>query len=699
MPSGWRGCFGSVRSRPCGCPVGRGGRARSRPCARGRSGRSDAGSAPALEAPSAPWGGIRRDRVDANPRRVASQAAVPRRAARDRVRRVLQPDDRREDQEDTLDKAIAELAASEPYGRCRRAARLSPGCLHAHRVCVDRRDSATGTGSGPNHSHPSSGSPRARAASGERRRQGGITKTGNAHARRLLIESCLASTQRSAPQRHAGTQTHRQVPRRASPSGLECPQAARTLERARGPRQAALDRRGRRRARARRTLLGARDHGVAAPPTTRRGERTGAPTRGATRGNTVSSPNRPRSTPENGPAPHLAHPVMRHQPAHMSRDASRRRQPMRSPRRTDPAKPAGPSTPAQLTARTPYECFRVVRRDGGRRKVRRFASFDARIAGRAARLSARSRRDSRLVDRPHTDAVDRDLERLLLGRGQRWLGCRIDVHRFGRESLGRAAARHERVSAGARRHAQERGSCVRGWRPRAAPIGGSTRSRRSRTCIPAASRTSRRRGRGQMLPPGSGRGKGRRARGSASRSRQRAAGSTRSSRASRPGRRARSSWRGSPPAWRSGACADRSRPGRAEGCRLLLRTGRPRKRPPRPPGASDGASRTSSPIRSSSRVRSSTSGSASSCSTASASSSAGSIQPRSSPVSSIVFAASLSSSSANRFCVTCICTLFVSCWRSVLDDLNARDVVDRALIRSVDPLQWETGRVDAPSRR
>jgi hypothetical protein len=34
----------------------------------------------------------------------------------------------------------------------------------------------------------------------------------------------------------------------------------------------------------------------------------------------VSSPNRPRSPPDNGTAPYLAHPVMRHQPAHMSRD-------------------------------------------------------------------------------------------------------------------------------------------------------------------------------------------------------------------------------------------------------------------------------------------------------------------------------------------------------------------------------------------
>src|SRR5947199_501849 len=67
--------------------------------AREDAGRSDACAAPAREAASAPWGGGRRDRLDAGPRRLASQAAVPRRAARDRVRRVLQPHDRREDQE------------------------------------------------------------------------------------------------------------------------------------------------------------------------------------------------------------------------------------------------------------------------------------------------------------------------------------------------------------------------------------------------------------------------------------------------------------------------------------------------------------------------------------------------------------------------------------------------------------------------
>ena len=96
----------------------------------------------------------------------------------------------------------------------------------------------------------------------------------------------------------------------------------------------------------------------------------------------------------------------------------------------------------------------------------------------------------------------------------------------------RAGARRATASAGARRRGRGRGSCARGSRPRAAPTGGSTRWRRSRTCSRGASRTSRRRGSGRAFPPGSGRGTARRGRDSPSRSRRRGAGSTRSSAAS-----------------------------------------------------------------------------------------------------------------------------------------------------------------------
>jgi transposase len=67
------------------------------------------------------------------------------------------------------------------------------------------------------------------SSSGERRRQGAITKTGNSHARRLLIEGRLAPTQPVASEPHAQAQTRGQAACRTSPSGRERPQATRTL--------------------------------------------------------------------------------------------------------------------------------------------------------------------------------------------------------------------------------------------------------------------------------------------------------------------------------------------------------------------------------------------------------------------------------------------------------------------------------------
>ena len=84
--------------------------------------------------------------------------------------------------------------------------------------------------------------------------------------------------------------------------------------------------------------------------------RAGATTRGATRENTLSRPQCPRSTRENGTAPHLAHPVMRHQPAHMSRDTDVDDSRCAPPADTRTPQTAGRITPARLTGRTPYEC-------------------------------------------------------------------------------------------------------------------------------------------------------------------------------------------------------------------------------------------------------------------------------------------------------------------------------------------------------
>ena len=165
---------------------------------------------------------------------------------------------------DALDKAIAELAATPPYRRCRRAARLSARRLHADGVRVDRRARRLEAGSGPQSLGPFLGLTPSENSSGERRRQGAITKTGNTHARRLLIE---AAWHQRRPLRASVTLERR---RAGKPLAVRA-QADRSARRLHG-RWHALeargkpphDRRGRRRARARRTLLGARDDGVAA---------------------------------------------------------------------------------------------------------------------------------------------------------------------------------------------------------------------------------------------------------------------------------------------------------------------------------------------------------------------------------------------------------------------------------------------------
>ncbi len=118
---------------------------------------------------------------------------------------------------DTLDKAITELAATRAVCRCRRAARLSPRRLHADGVRVDGRarrlEQVPARVARPvPRPHPERelkrGAPPARRDHQDRQ-----------HARAPASDrGRLASAQRPAVEHHAGTQTHRQVPRRASPS-------------------------------------------------------------------------------------------------------------------------------------------------------------------------------------------------------------------------------------------------------------------------------------------------------------------------------------------------------------------------------------------------------------------------------------------------------------------------------------------------
>ena len=97
---------------------------------------------------------------------------------------------------DALDKAIAELAASEPYVDVveRLVCLRGVSTLTAFALTVELGDWNRFR---PESLGPFLGLTPSENSSGERRRQGGITKTGNSHARRLLIEA--AWHQRSAP--------------------------------------------------------------------------------------------------------------------------------------------------------------------------------------------------------------------------------------------------------------------------------------------------------------------------------------------------------------------------------------------------------------------------------------------------------------------------------------------------------------------
>ena len=164
---------------------------------------------------------------------------------------------------DSLDAAIAELAATPPYLDVvdRLVCLRGVSTLTAFALTVELGDWHRFR---PESLGPFLGLTPSENSSGERRRQGAITKAGNSHVRRLLIEAAWHHRPPTALERHARTQTHRQVARCASPSGPQRPPTPRTLARARGPRQAPHDHRRRRSARTCRTLLGTRDDGLAA---------------------------------------------------------------------------------------------------------------------------------------------------------------------------------------------------------------------------------------------------------------------------------------------------------------------------------------------------------------------------------------------------------------------------------------------------
>jgi transposase len=139
---------------------------------------------------------------------------------------------------DSLDKAIAELAGEPPFAEVvgRLVCLRGISTLTALALTVELGD---WTRFRPESLGPFLGLTPSEDSSGERRRQGAITKTGNAHARRLLVE---AAWHQRRPLRASATLERR---RRGQPAAV-CGRADRSAKRLHD-RWQALERRGKRR--------------------------------------------------------------------------------------------------------------------------------------------------------------------------------------------------------------------------------------------------------------------------------------------------------------------------------------------------------------------------------------------------------------------------------------------------------------------
>jgi transposase len=139
---------------------------------------------------------------------------------------------------DTLDEAIAELAGEPPFAQVvgRLCCLRGIGTLTALALTVELGD---WTRFRPQSVGPFLGLTPSEHSSGERRRLGGITKTGNTHARRLLVE---AAWQQRRPIRESALLARR---RHSQPAAVRtrADQSARRLH----SRWQALERRGKRR--------------------------------------------------------------------------------------------------------------------------------------------------------------------------------------------------------------------------------------------------------------------------------------------------------------------------------------------------------------------------------------------------------------------------------------------------------------------
>jgi transposase len=147
---------------------------------------------------------------------------------------VLQAKTRR----DTLDEAIAELAAEPPFAEAvgRLCCLRGVSILTAFALTVELGD---WTRFRPQALGPFLGLTPSEHSTGDQRRLGGITKTGNSHARRLLVE---AAWQQRRPLRESATLTRRRLGQPAAVRA-QADRSARRLHQ----RWHALERRGKRR--------------------------------------------------------------------------------------------------------------------------------------------------------------------------------------------------------------------------------------------------------------------------------------------------------------------------------------------------------------------------------------------------------------------------------------------------------------------
>ena len=253
-----------------------------------------------------------------------------------------------------LTQAIVELAATPPFAEI--VGRLSclrgVSTLTALALTVELGD---WTRFRPQSLGPFLGLTPSEDSTGEKRRLGAITKTGNTHARRLPGRGRLAPATTTPSEHHARAAPPRAAGRGQVPSRPQRPPSPRPLARTRKPRQATHDRRGRRRPRARRPLLGTRNDGVAtnrqrlgeeSAPAQRREQRPAVELRAA--------PSGPRSTLDSGTAPHLAHRSCGTNPRiSVATQTSTTADAL--PRRKQRPANSGPSIRARLTKLTPYQ--------------------------------------------------------------------------------------------------------------------------------------------------------------------------------------------------------------------------------------------------------------------------------------------------------------------------------------------------------